>query len=108
MFFLAAVKPAEATVAFDATGGGNLEVSLKAFAEELKDLADATQVFGSEIGTAEGHVFAVPGDLFHGLHTTVDSEGFEVLTMVRRLALAALSQLALPYVRCHAVWCGWW
>ena len=50
----------EATVAFDATGGGSGpsgedEVSVKAFAEELKDLADSTHVLGSETGTAEGH-----------------------------------------------------
>ena len=52
------MKATEATVAFDATGGGNIavesnsagedEVSAKAFSEELNDLADATQVLGSE------------------------------------------------------------
>ena len=47
-------KPPSPTVAFDATGGGNVEVSVKACAEVLKDLEDATQVLGSETGTAEG------------------------------------------------------
>ena len=62
----AAVKATESTVAFDATGGGNVEVSVKACAEELKDLEDATQVLGSETGTAEGHtVFVVPDGPLH-------------------------------------------
>ena len=51
-YLLAGVKATEATVAFDATGGGDPasedEASVKAFAEELEDFADAAQVLGSE------------------------------------------------------------
>jgi len=75
------------------------EVSVKAFAEELKALADATQVLKSETGAAEGHTYSLfQVSSFSGVHTTVDLKGFEVVTMVRRLAQkehsAALSQLA--------------
>merc|ERR1719383_506240 len=75
------------------------EVSVKAFAEELKALADATQVLKSETGAAEGHTYSLfQVSSFTGVHTTVDLKGFEVVTMVRRLAQkehsAALSQLA--------------
>ena len=53
-YLLAAVKATEGTVAFNATGGGSDpaeedEVSAKAFAEELKDLAEATQVLDQRL-----------------------------------------------------------
>merc|ERR1712136_478448 len=75
------------------------EVSVKAFAEELKALADATQVLKSETGAAEGHTYSLfQVSAFTGVQTTMDLKGFEVVTMVRRLAQkehsAALSQLA--------------
>ena len=67
------------------------------FAEELKDSADATQVFESETDTAEGHMYLLfQVSSFTGVHTKVDPKGFEV-TMVRCPAQkehsAAVSQL---------------
>ena len=72
---------------------------MKAFAEEMKALAYATQVLKSETVTAEGHTYSLfQVSSFTSLHTTVDLKGFEVVTMVRRLAQkehsVALSQLA--------------
>ena len=65
----------------------------------MKALADATQVLKSETVAAEGHTYSLfQVSSFTGVHTTVDLKGFEVVTMVRRLAQkehsAALSQLA--------------
>ena len=95
---LAAVKSTEATVAFHVTGSGNLEVSAKAFAEELKDLADATQMLGSEAGTTEGHTYLLfQVSSFTVVHTKMDPK-LEAVVMVRRLAQkeqsTALSQFA--------------
>ena len=64
----------------------------------LKALAVPTQVLKSETGAAEGHTYSFfQVSSFTGVHTTVDLKGFEVVTIVRRLAQkehsAALSQL---------------
>ena len=95
---LAAVKATEATVAFDATGGGNLEVSVKAFCGGVVEGFGRCDT-GLRCDTAEGHSYSPFRVSFStGAYTTVDSKGSEVVTMVRRLAQkehpAALSQLA--------------
>ena len=60
---------------------------MKAFAGELKAVADATQVLGSETGATGRHAYALfQVGSFTGVHTSVDLKGFEVVTMVRRLA----------------------
>ena len=75
------------------------EASVKAFAEELKALTDATQVLQSETGGAEGQTYSLFQESSSAaLQTTTDLKGFEVVTMVRRLAKeehsAALAKLA--------------
>ena len=75
------------------------EASVKAFAEELKALAEATQVLQSETGGAEGQTYSLLQESsIAALQTSTDLKGFEVVTMVRRLAKqehsAALAQLA--------------
>ena len=61
----ARIKEGTSAVLFDATSSGNLRVSAKAFAEVLKDWADATQILGSETGTVEGRLYSLfLGDLF--------------------------------------------
>merc|ERR1712064_21522 len=75
------------------------EASVKAFAEELKALTDATQVLKSETGGAEGQTYSLFQESSSAaLQTTTDLKGFEVVTLVRRLAKeehsAALAQLA--------------
>ena len=72
---------------------------MKAFAEELKAVADATQVLRSETGAAEGLTYSLfKVSAFTGVQTTMDLKGFEVVTMVKRVAgkehSAALVQLA--------------
>ena len=107
-FLLAAVMATEASVAFDAAGGA----SVKAFAEELMDLADATQVFGSESGTFEGHVFAVPGELSHwcahdgGPQRVRSGDDGEASCPEGARCRSLLDRF--PYLRCHEVWCGCW
>ena len=75
------------------------EVSVKAFAEELKAVADATQVLRSETGAAEGLTYSLfKVSASTGVQTTMDLKGFEVVTMVKRVTgkehSAALIQLA--------------
>jgi len=75
------------------------EASVKAFAEELKALADATQVLQSETGGAEGQTYSLFQESSSaGLQTSTHLAGSEVVTLVRRLAKkehsAALAQLA--------------
>ena len=63
------------------------EVSVKALAEELTDVADTTQVFGSETSSVEGHTYLLfQVSSFTGAHTTVDPKGFDVETMMSRFA----------------------
>jgi len=75
------------------------EASVKAFAEELKALADATHVLQSETGGAEGQTYSLFQESSSaGLQTSTHLAGSEVVTLVRRLAKkehsAALAQLA--------------
>jgi len=75
------------------------EASVKGFAEELKALADATQVLQSETGGAEGQTYSLFQESSSaGLQTSTHLAGSEVVTLVRRLAKrehsAALAQLA--------------
>ena len=75
------------------------DTSAKAFAEELMALAEATQVLQSETGGAEGQTYSLFQESSSAaLQTSTDLKGFEVVTMVRRLAKqehsAALAQLA--------------
>ena len=63
------------------------EVSVKTLAEELKTLADAAQVCGSETRPVEGHTYLMfQVSSFTSVHVTVDLKGLEVVMMMRRLA----------------------
>ena len=67
---LASPKATKTTVATDS---GDLEVSAKTFAEELKDLAGTTQILGSETGPAEGRMYSLfQVSSFTGVHTKMD------------------------------------
>ena len=64
-------------------GAVDRQVSAKACAEELKALADATQVRGFEASAAEDT--SIRSCPFAGVHTTVDPKRFAVVPMVRLL-----------------------
>ena len=73
--------------------------SIICWINELKPLADATQVLQSETGGADGETYSLfQENAVACLHTSSDLEGFEVVIMVKRLAKnehsAALAQLA--------------
>ena len=76
---------------------------MKTFAEELKTLADAAQILGSETSSVEGHTYSLLQ--VSSFAATFDLNGFEVVTMVRHLEehSAALSQLASRTSACHDV-----
>ena len=72
---------------------------MESFANELKALAEATQVLRSETGGAEVQTYSLfQESAVASFHTTSDLKGFEVVSMVRKLAKkehsAALAQLA--------------
>ena len=72
---------------------------MKSFAEELKALAEATQVLQSETGGAEGQMYSLFQESSSvGSESSTLLAGSEVVTVVRRLAKeehsAALVQLA--------------
>ena len=61
--------------------------SVESFANELKALADATQVLLSETGGADGQTYSsFQESAVAGLHTSSDLKGFEVVAMVKKLA----------------------
>ena len=63
------------------------EASVKVFAEELKALAEATQVFQSETSGADGQMYSsFQEDSSAVLRTSTDLNGFELVILVRRLA----------------------
>ena len=72
---------------------------MESFANELKALADATQVLQSETGGADGQTYSMfQESAVACLHTSSDLKEVEVVAMVKRLAkeehAAALAQLA--------------
>ena len=73
------------------------EVSEKVSAKESKALADAT-----EPSAVKGHAYSLfQMSPFPGVHTTVDLEGFEAVTLVTRLeehsvAARMLARIRLP------------
>ena len=79
------------------------EASVKAFAEELKAWADATKVLQTKTGK---DAFTVSREFISWSETSTHLAGFEVVSMVRRLAkkehCAALSQLALRISAIHS------
>ena len=75
------------------------EASGRAFADELKALAEATEVLQSETGGADGQTYSLFQESSSAaLQTSTDLKGFEMVTTVRRLAeqehSTALAQLA--------------
>ena len=77
----------------------DLEASGRAFADEWKALAEATQVLQSETGGADGQTYSLfQKSSSAALQTSTDLKGFEMVTTVRRLAeqerSTALAQLA--------------
>ena len=74
------------------------EASGRAFAGELKALAEATQVLQSETGGADLQTYSLfQENSSAALQTSTDLKGFDMVTAVRRLAeqehSAALAQL---------------
>ena len=74
------------------------EASVKVFAEELKAWTEATQVLQSETDGADGHTYSLFQEISSAaLQTPTDLKGFDMMTVVRRLAeqehFAALAQL---------------
>ena len=74
------------------------EASVKVFAEELKAWTEATQVLQSETDGADGHTYSLfQENSSAALQTPTDLKGFDMMTVVRRLAeqehFAALAQL---------------
>ena len=75
------------------------ETSRRAFADELKALAEATQVLQSETSGADGQTYSLLQESSSAaLQTSTDLKGFEKVKSVRRLAeqehSTALDQLA--------------
>ena len=65
----------------------NREASVKVFSEELKALAEATQVLQSETSGADGQTYSsFQEDSSAALRTSTDLKGFELVILVRRLA----------------------
>ena len=65
----------------------NREASVKVFSEELKALAEATQVLQSETSGADGQTYPLfQEDSSAALRTSTDLNGFELVILVRRLA----------------------
>ena len=82
------------------------EASRTAFADELKALAEATQVLQSETGGADGQTYSLfQENLSAALPTSTDLKGIDMVTAVRWLAeqehSAGLSQLG--FLRISAV-----
>ena len=74
------------------------EASGRAFADELKALAEATQVLQSETGGADEQTYSLfQENSCAALQTSTDLKGFDMVTAVKRLAeqehSAALAQL---------------
>ena len=65
----------------------NREASVKVFSEELKALAEATQVLLSETSGADGQTYSsFQEDSSAALRTSTGLKGFELVILVRRLA----------------------
>ena len=65
----------------------NHEASVKVFSEELKALAEATQVLQSETSGADGQTYSsFQEDSSAALRTSTDLNGFELVILVKRLA----------------------
>ena len=65
----------------------NREASVKVFSEQLKALAEATQVLQSETSGADGQTYSsFQEDSSAALRTSTDLKGFELVILVRRLA----------------------
>ena len=65
----------------------NREASVKVFSEELKALAEATQVLQSETSGADGQPYSLLQESSSAaLRTSTDLKGFELVILVRRLA----------------------
>ena len=65
----------------------NREAPVKVFPEELKALAEATQVLQSETSGADGQTYSsFQEDSSAALWTSTDLNGFELVILVRRLA----------------------
>ena len=63
------------------------EASVKVFAEELKAWTEATQVLQSETDGADGHTYSLfQENSSAALQTPTDLKGFDMMTVVRRLA----------------------
>ena len=100
-----AEKSLAALVASQATGKSSCtqvvsdhEGSVKVFAEELKEWIETTQVLQSETDGADGHTYSLfQENASAALQTSTDFKGFDMMTVVRRLAeqehFAALAQL---------------
>ena len=73
------------------------EASVKVFADELKVLAEATQVLQSETSGADGQTYSLFQESSSAALQTTDLKAIELLTLVRRLAKqehsTALAQL---------------
>ena len=66
----------------------NREASVKVVSEELKALAEATQVLQSETSGADGQTYSsFQEDSSAALRTSTDLNGFELVILVRRLAV---------------------
>ena len=80
------------------------EASVESFANELKELADASQDLQSETGGADGQTYSLQESAVACLHTSSDLKRFEVVAMVKRLAKKEHSAaLAQPASRISAV-----
>ena len=63
------------------------EASGRVFADELKALAEATQVLQSETGGADGQTYSLfQENSCAALRTSTDLKGFDMVTAVKRLA----------------------
>ena len=87
------------------------EVSVKAFAEDLKALSDATQVLKSETGAAEGHMYSLFQVSASTVQTTMDLKvrsGNDGEASRPEGALCRSLSACFVHLSCDDAWCWCW